>query len=49
MPLEGDRDSGGRTVPMLGYDQVCLTSPLRLSFICILTMQKNHNIRILLN
>src|SRR5205807_9137886 len=49
MTLECDGHSGGRTVPVLGHDQVRLTSPRRLSLICILTMQKNHNIRILLD
>src|SRR4249919_3737750 len=47
MALECDRHGGGRAVPVLGHDQVRLARSWRLPLVCVLTMQKNHNVTIL--
>src|ERR1700683_2566643 len=47
--LEGHRHRRGRAVPVLGDDQVRLARPRRLPLICVFSMQKYDNIRILLN
>ena len=49
MTLECDSHRGGRAITMLCQNEVCLTRTGRLPLICILAVQKYHDIRILLN
>ncbi len=49
MALECDRYRGGRAVPVLGHDQVRLAGPRRLPLVRILTVQENHDVRVLLD
>jgi peptidoglycan/LPS O-acetylase OafA/YrhL len=47
--LERDRHGGGRAVPVLGHDQVSLARSRRLPLVRVLAVQKDHNVRVLLN
>jgi len=47
MTLERDRHGSGRAVPVLRHDQVRLTGSRRLSLVRILTVQQDHNVRVL--
>jgi Glyoxalase-like domain len=49
MALERHGHGCGWAVPVLGHDQVRLTSPRRLPLIKVFSVQKYYNIRILLN
>jgi len=47
--LEGHRHGRGGAVTVLGDDQVRLAGSRRFTFICVFSMQKYDNVRILLN
>src|SRR5580704_4805991 len=49
MTLECHGYRGGRAIAMLSHDQVGLSGARRLSLICIFSVQKEDNIRVLLD
>ena len=49
VPLERHGHGRRRAVPVLGHDQVSLPRPRRLFLISVLAVQKDHNVRVLLN
>ena len=49
MALERDRNGGSRAIPVLGHDQVGLTSSRRFPLVGIFAMQKDDYVRILFN
>src|SRR5215469_1903190 len=46
--LERHRHGRGRAVPVLGDDQVRLAGPRGLPLVCVLAVQQDHDVRVLL-
>jgi hypothetical protein len=49
VPLECYRHGGGRAVPVFGHDQVRLACTRRLLLVLVLAVQKDNDIRVLLD